>query len=222
MRRIASRLVPPAALFLLTLASITPAAAQARAERPRLPNEQWVQLFNGKDLTNWVPVGKERWTVEDGTIHGQGITDAYGYLRTENKYQDFWLSLRFKAEADGNSGVYFHTEFKPGTVDVSSGKQFEIDRVMNHHTGGLYGDGRGWFAWPAAEYEHVIRPNDWNDMLLKVEGNRMVAVLNGITVLDFTDPTPKSSDGYIALQLHSGGLGNMRFKDIYVRDLSRR
>ena len=24
--------------------------------------------------------------------------------------------------------------------------QFEIDRVPNHHTGGLYGDGRGWFA----------------------------------------------------------------------------
>ena len=38
----------------------------------------------------------------------------------------------------------------------------------------------------------------------------------------FTDPAPKSNDGYIALQLHSGGLGNMRFKDIIVRDLSVR
>ena len=26
----------------------------------------------------------------------------------------------------------------------------------------------------------------------------------------------------IALQLHSGGIGNMRFKDINIRDLSRR
>ena len=41
-------------------------------------------------------------------------------------------------------------------------------------------------------------------------------------MLDFTDPTPRSFDGYIALQLHSGGEGNMRFKDIYVRDLSVR
>jgi hypothetical protein len=93
---------------------------------------------------------------------------------------------------------------------------------LNHHTGGLYGDGREWFAWPAPEHEQVIRPTDWNDMLLKVEGNHMVAILNGITVLDFTDPTPKSFDGYIALQLHSGGLGNMRFKDIVIRDLSVR
>jgi 3-keto-disaccharide hydrolase len=222
MRRIWSS--QPLIATALVLVTALPGAigAQAPAKRDPLPNEQWVQLFNGKDLTNWVEVGKEKWTIEDGTIHGRGVTNAYGYLRTEKKYKDFWLALRFKCEADGNSGVYFHTEFKPGTVDVASGKQFEIDRVPNHHTGGLYGDGRNWFAWPAAEYEHVIRPTDWNDMLLKVEGNRMVAVLNGITVLDFTDPTPKSSDGYIALQLHSGGLGDMRFKDIYVRDLSAR
>ena len=45
---------------------------------------------------------------------------------------------------------------------------------------------------------------------------------NGITVIDFTDPKPKSFDGGIALQLHSGGIGNMRFKDLVVRDLSRR
>ena len=59
-------------------------------------------------------------------------------------------------------------------------------------------------------------------MLVKVVGNHMVAILNGIEVLNFTDPTPKSFDGHIALQLHSGGEGNMRFKDIYVRDLSGR
>jgi hypothetical protein len=68
----------------------------------------------------------------------------------------------------------------------------------------------------------VIRPTDWNDFLLKVEGNHFVAILNGIKVLDFTDPSPRSLDGAIALQLHSGGEGNMRFKDIYIRDLSRR
>jgi hypothetical protein len=215
-----SQLIVSACIVVLGLVVPPQSTAQTPRNRPPQPNEQWVQLFNGKDLTNWVEVGKEKWTVEDGTIHGQGVTSAYGYLRTEKRYRDFWLSLRFKCEADGNSGVYFHTDFKPGTVDVSQGKQFEIDRVPNHHTGGLYGDGRNWFAWPSPEYEHVIRPTDWNDMLLKVEGNHMVAILNGITIMDFTDPSPRSSEGYIALQLHSGGLGDMRFKDIYVRDLS--
>jgi len=222
MRRFAHRAIR--LLGIALIAGLVPASVfgQTPQKRPPLPNEQWVQLFNGKDLTGWVEVGKEKWTVEDGVIHGQGVTNAYGYLRTEKKYKDFWLSIRFKCEADGNSGVYIHTEFKEGTVDVSQGKQFEIDRMMNHHTGGLYGEGRGWYAWPAPEYEQVIRPTDWNEMLLKVEGNHFVAVLNGIEILNFTDPAPKSFDGYIALQLHSGGLGNMRFKDIYIRDMSIR
>ncbi|CAN5720191.1 DUF1080 domain-containing protein [soil metagenome] len=220
MHRTAKSLLPIVLSLLLTVPAVT--SAQAPRNRPLHPGEQWVQLFNGKDLTGWVEVGKEKWTVEDGTIHGQGVSDAYGYLRTEQKYKSFWLSLRFKCEADGNSGVYFHTDFTPGTVDVSSGKQVEIDRTLNHHTGGLYGDGRGWFAWPAPEHEQVIRPTDWNDMLIKVEGNHTVVILNSIEVLNFTDPSPKSSDGYIALQLHSGGLGNMRFKDIILRDLTVR
>ena len=67
-----------------------------------------------------------------------------------------------------------------------------------------------------------MRPTDWNAMLLKVEGNHMVCILNGVTILDFTDPTPKSFDGTIALQLHAGGGGDMRFKDINIRDMSRR
>lgn len=208
--------VIPVILALGTLAT-----AQVPRNRPLQPGEQWVRLFNGKDLTNFVEVGKEKWTVEDGVIHGQGVTNAYGYLRTEKKYKDFWFSVRFKCEADGNSGVYFHTEFKDGTLpEVVSGMQFEIDRTLNHHTGGLYGDNRNWIAWPSPEFEQVIRPTDWNDFLVKVEGNRMVAILNGVTIIDFTDPNPRSFDGHIALQLHSGGEGNMRFKDIYVRDLN--
>jgi len=39
-----------------------------------LPGEDWIQLFNGKDLTGWVEVGKEKWTVEGGTIHGVAIS----------------------------------------------------------------------------------------------------------------------------------------------------
>jgi hypothetical protein len=206
--------------LFLAAAAISVLVAQVPRNRALYPNEQWVRLFNGKDLANWAPVGHEKWTVEDGTIHGQGVTREYGYLRTEKKYKDFWLSLRFKCEDDGNSGIYFHTAFKGDTPEIASGMQFEIDRTLNHHNGGLYGDDRGWIAWPSPEYEQVLRPTDWNDVLAKVEGNHMVYILNGITVLDFTDPNPKSFDGYIALQLHSGGEGNMRFKDIYVRDMS--
>jgi hypothetical protein len=210
---------------LLLLAFVIALAAPlspAQMLRPNQLDSQWVQLFNGKDLTGWTEIGKERWVVEDGVILGEGVTEEYGYLATEKSYSDFEFSLRFKCEADGNSGVYFHTAFKEGTATVTEGRQVEIDRVLGHHTGGVYGDGRGWLAWPAPEYETVIRPTDWNDMLIRVEGNRYIVILNGIQVLDYTYPSPVAEEGVIALQLHSGGQGRMRFKDLYVRDLSNR
>jgi hypothetical protein len=37
--------------------------------------------------------------------------------------------------------------------------------------------------------------------------------------VDYTDPSPKYTDGLIALQLHAGGEGRMRFKDIVVREI---
>jgi len=206
--------------LILSMALMATLAA-AQNSKMKLPNEQWVKLFNGHDLGGWVEVGHEKWTVEDGTILGQAVTKEYGYLKTDKNYKDFEMTLRFKCEGDGNSGVFFHTEFKPGTADVSQGLQFEIDQLVGH-TGGIYGDGRQWIVWPAPEFEGVIHRNDWNDYLLKVVANRYIARLNGIVIVDFTDPTPKSWDGSIALQLHSGGGGNMRFKDIYVRDLSTR
>jgi hypothetical protein len=196
--------------------------AQTPKNRAPLPNEQWVSMFDGKTLDGWDMVGKEKWEVKDGEIHGQAVTKEYGYLQTKKNFKDFHLSLRFKCVGDGNSGVFFHTAFKPGTADVSQGLQFEIDPTLNHHTGGIYGDGRQWIVWPSPENEYAIHVNDWNDYLLKVEGNHYVARLNGVVVVDFTDPTPKSFDGTIALQLHAGGHGDMLFKELYVRDLSPR
>lgn len=175
------------------------------AQKSKLPGEDWVSLFNGEDLTGWSKVGAESWTVEDKVIHGKGLTAAYGYLQTDRDYKDFQLSLRFKCVGDGNSGVFFHTGFKPGSVDTTQGMH-----------------GRGWVVWPAPENEGVVRMGDWNDYLVEVVGNHYKSRLNGVTMVDFTDPKPSSFDGKIALQLHAGGQGNMEFKDLWIRDLSNR
>jgi hypothetical protein len=198
----------------------TDAGAQAK---PKTPGNDWIELFNGTDLTGWAKIGAESWTVEDGLLHGRGLTKAYGYLETEKDYKDFQLSLRFKCVGDGNSGVFFHTGFKPDSVDTTQGMQFEIDCTMMHHTAGVYAeDGRGWVVWPAPENEGVVRKGEWNDYLVEVVGNRYRSRLNGVPMVDFTDPKPGAPDGKIALQLHAGGAGNMQFKDIWIRDLSKR
>jgi hypothetical protein len=198
----------------LTLAALFAAVSFVSAEEK--------EIFNGKDLTGWVNVGQEKWTVENGVLRGQAISKAYGYLQTDKPYQDFEMAVKFKCEGSGNSGLFFHVGFKPGTPDVSQGLQFEIDCTLNQHTGGIYGDGRQWIVWPAADKEAVVRRGEWNELIVKVQGNRYQSRLNGVEMVDFTDPSPRSFDGPIALQLHSGGEGDMRFKDILIRDLSKR
>ena len=135
--------------------------------------------------------------------------------------KDFHLSLRFKCEASGNSGVFYHTSWE-GDPPRLKGIQIEIDPRIGRHTGGLHGDGSSWKTWPAPENEIVLRPYEWNELLIMVEGNRIRTRLNGVPMIDFTYPSPVNTDGVIALQLHSGREGKMRFKDIWVRDLTVR
>jgi hypothetical protein len=219
-------MMKPTLLFVLILSFTValPLLAQRSAApaKPQTLGPEGVSLWNGKDLSGWKQQGKEKWVIEDGAIYGEGVTKEYGYLATEQTYKDFHLSLRFKCEADGNSGVYIHTRFDGDTAKHFGGRQVEIDRRIGRHTGGLYGDGRGWIVWPAPELETVIKPMDWNDLLIMVEGNRYRTYLNGVQMIDFTYPSPASTDGVIALQLHSGGEGKMRFKDIWIRDLTKR
>ena len=218
-------------LISLLIQSAIAASAQAPAGVWALPSQlaepEWMPLFNGKDLGGWVPVGNDNWKVENGAIHGLGTTKEGGYLRTESKFKDFHLSVRFKCNSDGNSGIFFRSEFEGGKA--SHGLQFEIDRKPNYRTGAIYGDGRRFIVFPTAENEMALRPDDWNHFLLKVIGNRYICYLNSLLLVDFTDPSPKSFDGYIALQLHGEsattsrlGSGDMWFKDIYIRDLSKR
>src|SRR4051812_25689135 len=81
--------------IVIASSSLLVLAASSQEVKKKLPGEDWVSLFNGRDLTGWVKVGQESWTVEDGVIHGRGLTKDYGYLQTEKSFRDFQLSLRF-------------------------------------------------------------------------------------------------------------------------------
>jgi len=71
--------------------------AQA-SQRPAEGGTRWVSLFNGKDLTGWTIVGKERWVADEGAIFGESINKGNGFLKTEKTYKDFDLFMRFKCE----------------------------------------------------------------------------------------------------------------------------
>jgi hypothetical protein len=192
----------------------------ALAERPTKAG--WVSLFNGKDLSGWKANGDEKWVVEQGTILGESTANKYGYLTTEKTYRNFDLRLKFKGEADGNSGLFLHsriTGIDPAHGPDIEGMQVEVDPSPGKHTGGLYESaGREWVAMPTAEAEKALKRGEWNDLEVSVHGNRIITHVNGVKVADFTDPVPKFSDGVIGLQIHTGGGVKVRWKDIYIKE----
>ena len=182
----------------------------------------WTPLFNGKDLSGWKKNGDEKWIVDQGTILCESTANKYGYLTTEKTYANFVLRLKFKGEAEGNSGVFIHsriTGIDPQHGPDIEGMQVEVDPGKGKHTGGLYeSGGRGWVAMPTAEGENALKPGEWNDLEVSVQGAHIVTKLNGVTVVEYTDPSPKFADGVIALQIHTGGGVKMRWKDIQIKE----
>ena len=181
-----------------------------------------VALFNAKDLSGWHKNGDEKWVVEDGTILCESTANKYGYLTTDKTFRDFRLRLKFKSEAVGNSGVFFHshiTGIDPEHGPDIEGMQVEVDPNVGKHTGGLYeSGGRGWVARPTAEGEKALKPGEWNDLEATVDGAHVVTKLNGVKIADFTDTAAKFTDGVIGLQIHTGGGVKMRWKDIYIEE----
>jgi len=182
----------------------------------------WTALFNGKDLSGWKINGDEKWVADQGTILCESTANKYGYLTTNKTYTNFVLRLKFKGEAEGNSGVFVHsriTGMNPEHGPDIEGMQVEVDPSKGKHTGGLYeSGGRGWVAMPTAEGENALRPGEWNNLEVSVQGPHITTNLNGVKIVDYTDPSPKFPDGVIALQIHTGGGVKMRWKEIEIKE----
>src|SRR3954469_14095674 len=69
--------------------------------------DRWVPLFNGRDLTGWVPVNvaPNTFTVRDGIIVSTGIPT--GVMRTERMYENFVIELEWNhIKPGGNAGLF--------------------------------------------------------------------------------------------------------------------
>lgn len=174
-------------------------------------------LFNGKDISGWKVYGTEKWFVENGDLVCESGPDKqYGYFATEGEYKDFELTLKFKQESNGNSGVFFHSQIEGTKV---SGWQAEV-APLNNHSGGIYESyGRGWLIQPTEDKEKVLKEGDWNDMKVRVKGNEVTTWLNGVQMITLTDDKIGSISGKIALQIHDGGGVRVKWRDIKIKTL---
>ena len=174
-------------------------------------------LFNGKNLDGWNIHGTELWYVENGLlICESGPDKGYGYLSTEKFYDDFDLTVEFKQEANGNSGVFIRSTFEGTKV---SGWQVEV-APPGSDTGGVYESyGRGWLIKPDKEKDKVLKMGKWNKMRIRVVGNQIQSWLNGTSMISLEDEMIGKGKGSIALQIHDGGGIKVRWRNLLVNEL---
>jgi hypothetical protein len=176
-----------------------------------------VSLFNGNDLSGWTIHGTEKWYVENGELVCESGPDKqYGYLSTNKTYYNFELSVQFMLEANGNSGVFIRSGIEGTKI---SGWQVEV-APPDQHTGGIYESyGRGWLIQPKPEDEKMLKPDDWNTMVIRVYNDQVTSWLNGKEMVNLNDEKIGAGKGFIALQIHDGGGIKVRWKNIRIKAL---
>jgi hypothetical protein len=101
-----------------TTSTILAATFSLLASAALAAEPEWVNLFNGKDLSNWINVNcaPETWKVEDGVIKCTG--KPTGGLRTPRMYENFIMEVEWRhMKEGGNAGIFIWASplASPGT-----------------------------------------------------------------------------------------------------------
>jgi 3-keto-disaccharide hydrolase len=190
------RLIRTLACVLPALLVLVSFAARAAEEKSK-PDEKWIELFNGKDLTGWgYPGGAKfdgkteaddkRYTARDGMIvvnPGKGLKQLW---TTREFPGDFELRLEFRAAVNADSGLFLR---KP---------QLQVRDYL--------------VAGPYKELKKY-KPQDWNEIVVVVKDNVAHCTCNG-EVLDAALKLPAT--GGIGLEADRG---QMEYRNLRLREL---
>ena len=221
-------IMPAHTLDFMKIKNCIPVLALITFASFSLGKKQWVDLFNGKDLTGWEnPYTWGEAKVENGMIELVG--NKKFFLSTKKQYSDFEFIAEVKLpEGIANSGFLFRSQRKPN--GHMFGYQAEVDGAERRWSGGLYDEGRRKWIQPikpvddpqnaktwTEEKRNALKRNDWNRYRIKCVGEKLQVWVNGINTLDIIDNL--DSKGYFGLQ-HHGEKGQVyRFRNIKIKEL---
>ena len=242
------RLVTALAVLLL-LAFSTVARAQSPNTLTDAEKKQgWTLLFNGKTFDGWRQCNgtamPANWVVEDqamkvftaeGRKPGQGSNgDIVFGVRT---FRNFELTIDWKTEKAGNSGIFFNVREVPGKPVYYAAPEVQVldnvdatdNKVASHLAGSLY-------DMLAADPKTVKPAGEWNTIVIRVKDGKVTHTQNGVKVVEYTLWTPEwdamvqaskfktfpgfiegiAKEGLIGLQDHGYAIW---FRNIKIREL---
>jgi len=178
--------------------------------------EDFVSMFNGKDLTGW-DGSPALWSVRDGAITGQTseqnpAKENTFLVWTNGQPGDFEMRCSFKIMANNdvpfaNSGIQYRSKVVKPSYWVVAGYQADME-VGTNYTGGLYEEkARGILAKRGdkvvihadgkkevvgslgdfMELENDTHKGDWNEYVIIAKGNHLEQFINGKEMIDVVD-----------------------------------
>ncbi len=164
-------------------------------------------IFNGENLNGWTLADTNRWwTAQNGILSVKSTPDRKGsILWSVEKYENF----------------VFETEFLMGDGVVDSGifLRSENDQIQIGISGSLKRDMTGSPYIPKLRYPYeanvsgILKPKDWNNLKIRVEGKTYRVWLNGERVMTYTSQTMPLS-GPIGFQLHPNNEMSIQYRNI--------
>jgi hypothetical protein len=184
-------------------------------------------LNDGKTFNGWVGDTNKTWRIDtNGAFVGGSLTTKVPrneFLRTTESYTNFILRLKFKlAGTNGfiNGGVQIRSQ--PATKPTNEMVGYQCD-IGPGWWGALYDESRRnkvLIKPNAADVAKAVKPNDWNEYLIRARGKTIETAINGVVMIRYTetdDTLPQY--GLIGLQVHGGGAAEVSYKDITIQVL---
>ncbi len=197
-------LIIPAFLFAI-LATVT-GYSQESTSSPAV-EEGFTALFDGQSLKGWKTAEEnpDSFTVKDGTIMVRGERSHLFYDGDLAPFKNFHFKAEVMTTPGSNSGIYFHTQYQPnGWPKYGYECQVNVTHGDPKRTSSLY------------DVENVANPpvkdNQWYTQEIIVKGRNIKLIVNGETLVDYTEPENKAAasndferrlaKGTFALQAH--------------------
>jgi len=188
----------------------------------------WKPIFDGRSTDGWQMTGPGELRLVNGELVTHGGMGMLWYSR--EKFGDCRLRVVFKpTTTNDNSGVFIRIPAPPADpwFAVNRGYEVQIENRGDawHRTGTLY-------SFNEAKQNVNTRLNEWNVLIITLEGKRTRVEVNGVLVTDFRegDPVPlkvqdyepdrglRPNAGYIGLQNHDD-TARVHFREVSVAPL---
>lgn len=189
--------------------------------------EEFVPIFNGKDLTGWVGDTKG-YVVEDGSM----ICKPGGNIFTEKEYSDFVFRFEFKLTPGANNGVGIRAPLEGNAAYEGMEIQILDDRHPKYKDIHEYQAHGSIYGVVPAKRDHLKPAGEWNTEEITAKGNHITVVLNGVTIVDADiakasengtldgaeHPGLKNTNGHIGFLGHGD---RIEFRNLRVKDLAK-